>query len=457
MPVIFRSREQRGKHRALAVDVHWIRARIDVRPATQRAAQREIVARGFSIGGQIQEAERAVEGIHGIEIIVPGIHRRAIRQRAILRATGRPQLGDDFPARQMPRPPGQQLATVGTNEISHPVHERRVFQMHFIRPHVKIFRGHLIQKFAHAIRQNLHAALALHVHAKGALEIIAVARHVNFRDHRDAAPGAAGYKPVQFRVGVKLTRRPGGKIIFGIIQFRVHAAFDAPAGVVGQMKMKNIHFVVGHHFGEVLQQWEILKVPAHIMHESAPGKCRPVGDVASGDSGGAGQQLSQGFHAVQPANRLASGKADAVGGNVERVGFRRGGVDGALTESDGQSAGHLAPGRQGLPAFTSGKSGLRRGDDLIARAVHRASLPCDRLRGGNQGRPLGRRRSGQPGSQQHAKDATEAHGLIQSKNPSASNLARSSDTCSAVRLALGSLAGPTSTPSIFMTALAAPM
>ena len=47
--------------------------------------------------------------------------------------------------------------------------------------------------------------------------------------------------------------------------------------------------------------------------------------------------------------------------------------------------------------------------------------------------------------------------LTQSKNPNASSSERSLAVCSAPKLLLGNRAGPTSTPSIFIVALAAPM
>jgi hypothetical protein len=44
--------------------------------------------------------------------------------------------------------------------------------------------------------------------------------------------------------------------------------------------MKDIELVPGHHIDLLLEQCYRLEVAAHIYHITAPGKSRPVGDLA---------------------------------------------------------------------------------------------------------------------------------------------------------------------------------
>src|SRR4029077_13262226 len=94
----------------------------------------------------------------------------------------------------------------------------------------------------------------------------AVARHVEFRDHADAAVARIRDQLTDFALGVVETVRTQ------FVELRKSLAFYPEALVFRQMPVKYVELYCGHAVQVPLKDVERDKVAADVNHQSAPGK-----------------------------------------------------------------------------------------------------------------------------------------------------------------------------------------
>ena len=223
------------------------------------------------------------------------------------------------------------------------------------------------------VLQLLNALAGLHGVAHGALESLAVARHVDLGNDGDAAVVGQLLELATLFLRVVTASETRHRRGFGELRILLH--LEAPRLVLGEVEVECVHLEAGQQGKLPLQGLKTDEGAPDVVHQTAQLECRPIGDGATLQCRlalTAFGQLGQCLHGMDDA-QLADGlDGDACRGDIELislVGITFEGIvvspfDGAYQlDGDGHGRGLVAD----LLTHDQGKGGgdafrLRRGE-----------------------------------------------------------------------------------------------
>ena len=190
-----------------------------------------------------------------------------------------------------------------------------------------------------------HALKGLHGVAHGTLEGGAVARHVDFRNHRDAILAGIGFQLATLLLRVEATLVACHRSIGGELWIALH--LEAPRLVLGEMPVEGIHFEAREQSDLSFQVVEGNERAAGVVHEATQLEGRPVGDghgLNAGTALIALGKLLQGLCCTNDTRRRDGLNANAVLVHVKSISLILVTVEAVVVAAgDGIDESHLHP------------------------------------------------------------------------------------------------------------------
>ena len=191
---------------------------------------------------------------------------------------------------------------------------------HFIGPEVndgadirRDFLAELIQQ----LRHNLHALRGVHLETESAVEIGAVAGHIQLRDDGDAALFCVSKHLADFIVGIGVLLVASA--VLGRVQLRIGFALDMPGGVIRKVPVEEVDFETCREVELFLQTLHLAEIAAAVLHVAAVFECRPVHDEAVGNGLVLVYQLAQCLQAVEEPGSGFSPDGDSFVIHLEHI------------------------------------------------------------------------------------------------------------------------------------------